>query len=138
MLATPILFEKYLLGVLQLINKRGRRRLHAQGRGGGGGAVARSSASPSTTSTARRAATSPPSTALLVDKGLVSEKDIENAVSNARVNQIDVAKVLMEDYKVPKEEIGRALAAVLQLPVLGAWPGARCPPTSRSASPPSS
>ena len=31
----------------------------------------------------------------LVDKGLVSETDLEKAVSNARVNQIDVAKVLM-------------------------------------------
>ena len=61
-----------------------RRRLHAQGRGGRRGAGARSWASPSTTSTAPRAATSPPSSALLVDKGLVSEKDIENAVSNAR------------------------------------------------------
>ena len=37
-LASPILFEKYLLGVLQLINKRGRRRLLAQGRGGRRGA----------------------------------------------------------------------------------------------------
>ena len=41
----------------------------------------RSWASPSTTSTARRAPTSPRSTARLVDKGLVSEKDIEKAVS---------------------------------------------------------
>src|SRR4029078_10839698 len=45
----------------------------------------------------------------LVDKGLVSEKDIENAISNARVNQIDAPPVLMEDQKVPKEEIGKAL-----------------------------
>ena len=45
-----------------------------------------------------------------MDKGLVSEKDLESAVGNARVNQIDVATVLIEDLKVPKEEIGRALA----------------------------
>src|SRR5262249_34916166 len=47
---------------------------------------------------------------LLVDKGLLSEKDIENAITSARVNQMDVARILIEDYKVPKEEIGRALA----------------------------
>ena len=109
MLATPILFEKYLLGVLQLINKRG------------GGAF-----TPKDEEAAeelakilgiafynqhRAARTNKPSKfGLLVDKGLVSEKDIENAVSTARVNQLDVAKVLIEDYKVPKEEIGRALA----------------------------
>src|SRR5687768_12827035 len=47
----------------------------------------------------RAARTNKPSKfGLLVDKGLLSEKDIETAITNARVNQIDVAKVLMEDY----------------------------------------
>jgi type II secretory ATPase GspE/PulE/Tfp pilus assembly ATPase PilB-like protein len=108
-LACPILFEKYLLGVLQLINKRG------------GGAF-----SPKDEEAAdelsrilgiafynqHRAARSnkPSKFGLLVDKGLLSEKDVEAAISSARVNQLDVSKVLMEDYKVPKEEIGRALS----------------------------
>ncbi len=108
-LATPILFEKYLLGVLQLINKRG-------------GAPFTPKDEEAAEELAKilgiafynqhRAARSnkPSKFGLLVDKGLLSEKDIENAVSSARVNQLDVAKILMEDYKVPKEEIGRALA----------------------------
>src|SRR5260370_7130702 len=37
-------------------------------------------------------------------------------MTNARVNQIDVAKVLEEDFKIPKEEIGRALAAFYNCP----------------------
>jgi len=114
-LAAPILFEKYLLGVLQLINKRG------------GGAF-----SPKDEEAAeelakvlgiafynqhRAARTNKPSKyGLLVDKGMVSEKDLENAIGNARINQIDVAAVLMEDYKVPKEEIGRALAQFFNTP----------------------
>jgi type II secretory ATPase GspE/PulE/Tfp pilus assembly ATPase PilB-like protein len=108
-LATPILFEKYLLGVLQLINKRG-------------GAPFTPKDEEAAEELAKilgiafynqhRAARSnkPSKFGLLLDKGLLSEKDIENAVSSARVNQLDVAKILMEDYKVPKEEIGRALA----------------------------
>src|SRR6476619_6546422 len=114
-LATPILFEKYLLGVLQLINKRS------------GGAF-----SPKDEEAAeelakilgiafynqhRAARTNKPSKfGLLIDKGLVTEKDIETAVTNARVNQIDVSKVLMEDYHVPKEEIGRALSQFYNCP----------------------
>jgi type II secretory ATPase GspE/PulE/Tfp pilus assembly ATPase PilB-like protein len=107
-LATPILFEKYLLGVLQLINKRS------------GGTFTQKDATAAEELAKilgiafynqHRAARSnkPSKFGLLVDKGLVSEKDIENAISTARVNQIDVAKVLIEDYKVPKEELGRAL-----------------------------
>ena len=114
-LATPILFEKYLLGVLQLINKRN------------GGAF-----SPKDEEAAEelskilgiafynqhRAARSnkPSKYGLLVDKGLVSEKDLENAIGNARINQFDVSKVLIEDYKVPKEEIGRALTQFFNTP----------------------
>jgi type II secretory ATPase GspE/PulE/Tfp pilus assembly ATPase PilB-like protein len=108
-LATAILFEKYLLGVLQLINKRG-----------GGAFTPKDEEAAEELSkilgiafyNQHRAARSnkPSKYGHLVDKGLVSEKDVENAISNARVNQIDPATVLMEDLKVPKEEIGKALA----------------------------
>jgi type II secretory ATPase GspE/PulE/Tfp pilus assembly ATPase PilB-like protein len=108
-LASPILFEKYLLGVIQLINKRG-----------GGAFTPKDEEAIDELAkilgiafyNQHRAARSnkPSKYGLLVDKGLVSEKDIETAITSARVNQIDVAKVLVEDYKIPKEEIGRALA----------------------------
>ena len=108
-LAVPILFEKYLLGVLQLINKRG-----------GGAFTLKDEEATEELSrilgiafyNQHRAARSnkPSKFGLLVDKGLVSEKDIENAIATARVNQLDVTKVLLDDHKVPKEELGRALA----------------------------
>src|SRR5687767_7579003 len=107
-LAAPILFEKYLLGVLQLINKRG----------GGGFSDRDVEASEELARifgiafyNQHRAARSnkPSKFGALVDKGLVSEKDIEAAVGTARVNQLDVAKVLIEEFNVPREEMGRAL-----------------------------
>jgi type II secretory ATPase GspE/PulE/Tfp pilus assembly ATPase PilB-like protein len=108
-LASPILFEKYLLGVLQLINKRSS-----------GGFTAKDEEATEELSkilgiafyNQHRAARSnkPSKYGLLVDKGLVSEKDIETAISSARVNQVDVSRILVEDYKIPKEEIGKALA----------------------------
>jgi type II secretory ATPase GspE/PulE/Tfp pilus assembly ATPase PilB-like protein len=107
-LSTPIMFEKYLLGVLQLINKRG------------GGAF-----SPRDVEAAeelskilgiafynqhRAARNNKPSKfGLLVDKGILSDKDVENAVSAARVNQVDVTKILLEDFRVAKEELLAAL-----------------------------
>ena len=51
-----------------------------------------------------------------MDKGLVSEKDLEKAISNARVNQIDVAKVLEEDFNVPKGEVLGALSLFYNCP----------------------
>ena len=49
---------------------------------------------------------------------MVSEADLEKAVSSARVNQIDVAQVLQEELGVPKEEILHALA---QFYNCGSW-----------------
>jgi type II secretory ATPase GspE/PulE/Tfp pilus assembly ATPase PilB-like protein len=114
-LASPILFEKYLLGVLQLINKRGGASFMPKDEEA---ADELSKILGIAFYNQHRAARSnkPSKYGLLIDKGLVSEKDIESAVSNARVNQMDVAKVLMEDHKVPKEEIGRALSQFYNCP----------------------
>src|SRR2546422_6496013 len=51
----------------------------------------------------------------LFRSGLVSEKDVEKAITNARVNQIDVAKVLEEDFKVRSEEHTSELQSRLHL-----------------------
>ena len=108
-LACPIVFEKYLLGVLQLINKRG---------GTGFGPKDEEAAEELTKILGiafynqHRAARSskPTKYGALIDKGVVSEKDIEAAVTKARVNQVDVSKILMDDFKVPKEELGKAMS----------------------------
>jgi type II secretory ATPase GspE/PulE/Tfp pilus assembly ATPase PilB-like protein len=109
LLSTPILYDKYLLGVLQLINKRG-----------GGGFSARDVEAAEELAkilgiafyNQHRATRSnkPSKFGALVDKGLASEKDIERAISAARVNQMDVAKILEEEFKIPKDEILQALA----------------------------
>jgi type II secretory ATPase GspE/PulE/Tfp pilus assembly ATPase PilB-like protein len=116
-LSSPILFDKYLLGVLQLINKRG-----------GGAFSARDEDAAEELAKIlgiafynqhRAARTNKPSKfGALVDKGLISEKDVEKAVSAARVNQVDVAAILEEEIKIPKEEILRALAQFYNCP---AW-----------------
>ena len=108
-LACPIVFEKYLLGVLQLINKRG---------GTGFGPKDEEAAEELAKILGiafynqHRAARSskPTKYRALVDKGVVSEKDIEAAVTKARVNNVDVSRILMDDFKVPKEELGKAMA----------------------------
>jgi type II secretory ATPase GspE/PulE/Tfp pilus assembly ATPase PilB-like protein len=109
MLSAPILYDKYLLGVLQLINKRG----------GGSFSTKDVEAAEELAKILgiafynqhRATRTNKPSKfGVLVDKGLCSEKDIERAISAARVNQTDVAKILLEEFRVPKDEILQALA----------------------------
>ena len=108
-LSCPIVFEKYLLGVLQLINKRGGAPFTPKDEEA---AEELSKILGIAFYNQHRAARSnkPTKFGMLVDKGMISEKDIEAAVTNARVNNVDVAKVLIEDHKIPKEELGKALS----------------------------
>jgi type II secretory ATPase GspE/PulE/Tfp pilus assembly ATPase PilB-like protein len=107
-LSIPILFDKYILGVLQLLNKRG-----------GGTFSARDQDAAEELAKIlgiafynqiRASRTNKPSKfGALVDKGLVTEKDVQKAIETARINQLDVAKILIEEARVPKEEVLRAL-----------------------------
>jgi type II secretory ATPase GspE/PulE/Tfp pilus assembly ATPase PilB-like protein len=109
-LAVPILFEKYLLGVLQLINKRHGVAFTAQDEDAAE-EIGRILGIAFYNQHRAARPTKPSKFGGLVDKGVVSEKDLEAAVSNARVNNTSVEKVLIEDYDVPKEELGKSLAA---------------------------
>jgi type II secretory ATPase GspE/PulE/Tfp pilus assembly ATPase PilB-like protein len=108
-LAAPIMFDKYLLGVLQLINKRD-----------GGDFSARDEEAAEELAkilgiafyNQHRAARNnkPSKFALLVDKGLISDADLDKAVGSARVNQLDLTKILQEDFGIAKEELLLAFA----------------------------
>jgi type II secretory ATPase GspE/PulE/Tfp pilus assembly ATPase PilB-like protein len=119
-LSTPIVFDKYLLGVLQLVNRRGGGSFSAKD-------VEAAEELGKILGIAfynqhRAARTNKPSKfGGLVDKGLVSEKDLEKAISAARVNQLDVAKILIEEMHVAKGEV---LAALGQFYACGHWEGA--------------
>jgi type II secretory ATPase GspE/PulE/Tfp pilus assembly ATPase PilB-like protein len=109
-LAVPILFEKYLLGVLQLINKRHGVAFTAQDEDAAE-EIGRILGIAFYNQHRAARPTKPSKFGALVDKGVVSEKDIEGAVSSARVNNTAVEKVLIEDYYVPREELGKSLAS---------------------------
>jgi type II secretory ATPase GspE/PulE/Tfp pilus assembly ATPase PilB-like protein len=108
-LAVPIVFEKYLLGVVQLINKRHGPVFTAMDEDGAE-EIARilGIAFYNQHKVARQG--KPSKFGVLMDKGIISEKDIEAAVSSARVNNVPIEKVLIEDFNVPKEELGKSLA----------------------------
>jgi len=109
-LAAPIMFEKYLLGVIQLINKRRGPAFTPQDEDAAE-EIARILGIAFYNQHRATRQTKPTKYGPLVDKGIISEKEIEAAVTSARVNNIDVSLALMEDYSVPKEEIGKSLAA---------------------------
>jgi len=109
-LAVPVVFEKYLLGVLQLINKRHGTIFTAQDEDGAE-EIARILGIAFYNQHRAARQSKPSKFGSLVDKGIVSEKEIEQAVSSARLNNTTVERVLVEDHNVPKDEMGKSLAS---------------------------
>src|SRR5437660_1959997 len=100
-LAVPIVFEKYLLGVLQLINRRHGPVFTALDEDGAE-EIARILGIAFYNQHRAARPSKPSKFGALIDKGIISEKDIESAVSSARVNNATVEKVLVDDHHVPK------------------------------------
>jgi len=114
-LSSPILFEKYLLGVLQLINKRNGTSFSARDEEAADELA--KILGIAFYNQLKAARTNKPSKfGHLIDKGIVSEKDIEAAAASARVNQLDLAQVLIEEYSVPRDEMGKALSLFYNRP----------------------
>ncbi|HVS31477.1 MAG TPA: GspE/PulE family protein [Thermoanaerobaculia bacterium] len=109
-LAVPIVFEKYLLGVIQLINHQRGTPFSAQDEDTAE-EIARILGIAFYNQHRVTRQSKPSRFGSLVDKGIISEKDIEQAVSSARVNNVAVEKILIDDHGVPKDELLKSLAA---------------------------
>src|SRR6185503_14072221 len=98
-LAVPVMFEKYLLGVVQLINKR-RGPAFTEQDEDGVEEIARILGIAFYNQHKVARTTKPSRFGALIDKGIVSEKMLEQAVSNARMNNTNVERILIEDFSV--------------------------------------
>ncbi len=109
-LAAPVTCNKYLLGVLQVINKKGE----------GGFNILEESAAQDIArvlgaaffrnqkALKRRKGTK---FDYLVSNGIISAKDLEEAISRARTMKKTPESLLMSDFRVSKEDIGKSLSA---------------------------
>jgi type II secretory ATPase GspE/PulE/Tfp pilus assembly ATPase PilB-like protein len=108
-LCAPILFDKFLLGVVQLVNRKGPGAFTPD-------EVAALEEVAKTLGIAfynqRRVQRTgkPTKYGHLIDKGVVSEQNLEIAASEARVKNCSVEQVLIERFKVPKPEILKSLS----------------------------
>ena len=107
-LATPILWEKFLFGVIQLLNKRNGQGFTAEDQKYLFDlSVAMGKAFHSLHKTAGG---DPTKYELLITNRVITRQDLANAQAIAQRQQREVCSVLLKDYKVPREELGATLA----------------------------
>ncbi|MBN2033739.1 MAG: GspE/PulE family protein [Deltaproteobacteria bacterium] len=109
-LASPISYNKYLLGVIQLINKKSGKPFTVEDQT----SVQEISKvlgiaffNNQKTAQKRR----PTKFDYLIANSLITERDLETVISNARKSKKPVESVLINDLQVSKNDIGKSLAA---------------------------
>ncbi len=115
-LATPIMFEKYLIGVLEFLNKTGDEVFSSADQEAAEEIARMLGVAFYNQNRASRQSKPVGKFSHLIDKGIISEQDLATAAQAARVNNADLAVALMEQFRIPKEEIGASLSQFYRVP----------------------
>jgi type II secretory ATPase GspE/PulE/Tfp pilus assembly ATPase PilB-like protein len=114
-LTCPILAEnKYLMGVIQLVNKKDGPRFDKQDEGCVGEIAA--SLGIAFFNQLKLSRRTPTRFDYLVAASRITQAELEAAVADARRGRTDVETLLLERYKIPKAEVGKSLSQFYKCP----------------------
>jgi type II secretory ATPase GspE/PulE/Tfp pilus assembly ATPase PilB-like protein len=108
-LAAPILYNKYLLGVIQLINKKKGVHFNTDDQSSVR-EIAKVLGIAFYNHQKAAQKRKPTKFDYLISNNIITDKDLEQAMANARKLQKGVESVLMSDFQVSKEDIGKSLS----------------------------
>jgi type II secretory ATPase GspE/PulE/Tfp pilus assembly ATPase PilB-like protein len=124
-LVVPIIFKKFLLGVIQLINRRG------------GGSFTRIDEQSATEmanilgialyNQKRMAKARPNKFDYFVHNHILTQRELDKAIADARAGKAPVETVLMSDFKISKKDIGKSLSQFYQVPFVEYDPNVAIP-----------
>ena len=108
-LVTPLIHEKYLMGVLQVINKRSGD-VFTDADQQAAQKIARTLGIAFYNQRKMLRTRKPNKYGYLLDSNLLTEQQLEEVLAYARMNNRPIAAVLIEKCEIPKEEVLRSLA----------------------------
>lgn len=107
-LTAPIVYNKYLMGVIQLLNKKTGDAFSLEDRQNV--AEIAEVLGLAFFNQIKRTKKKPSKFDYLLANNIITQKELEEATIKARDKRVDVTKVIMTDYKVPKKDIGKSLS----------------------------
>jgi len=109
-LTIPILYKKYVIGVLQLINKKGGDRFSLEDQNSAVEmakvlGIAFFNQKKMAQQRAKRTKFD-----WLTDNNIITESELENAISMARARNVSIEAIFLKEMKVRKDDVGRSVA----------------------------
>jgi len=109
-LTVPIFYKKYVIGVLQLINKKGGDRFSVEDQTS---AVEMAKVLGIAFFNQKKMAQQRAKKTkfdYLTDNNIITETELENAISMARVRNVAIESIFLKEMKVRKDDVGRSIA----------------------------
>jgi len=116
-LVTPIVFKKYLLGAIQLINKKSGNEFTEKDESAVK-EIARVLGIAFFKNQKIAERKRPTKFDYLITHNIITEKELNEAIATARKKKVSVESVLISDFNVPKEEIGKSLSQYYRVPFI--------------------
>jgi type II secretory ATPase GspE/PulE/Tfp pilus assembly ATPase PilB-like protein len=114
-LTYPIVADnKYLMGVIQLLNKKSGGRFSKKDEEAA--AEMAKSLGIAFSNLRRLAKKTPTKFDYLVANGKITQAELDQAIADARKGPIDIETLLLDKYKVPKKDIGKSLSQFYKCP----------------------
>jgi type II secretory ATPase GspE/PulE/Tfp pilus assembly ATPase PilB-like protein len=109
-LTVPIFYKKYVIGVLQLINKKGGDRFSLEDQNSGVEmakvlGIAFFNQKKMAQQRVKRTKFD-----YLIDNNIITESELENAISMARSKNVSIESIFLKEMKVRKDDVGRSVA----------------------------
>ena len=109
-LTVPIFYKKYVIGVLQLINKQGGDRFSVEDQTSAVEmakvlGIAFFNQKKMAQQRAKRTKFD-----YLTDNNIITESELENAISMARSRNVSIESIFLKEMKVRKDDVGRSIA----------------------------
>jgi type II secretory ATPase GspE/PulE/Tfp pilus assembly ATPase PilB-like protein len=109
-LTVPIFYRKYVIGVLQLINKKGGDRFSLEDQNSAVEMAKVLGIAFFNQKKMSQQRTKKTKFDYLTDNNIITESELENAISMARSRNVSIESIFLKEMKVRKDDVGRSIA----------------------------
>ena len=124
-LVYPIVFKKFLLGVLQLINRHGESAFTDEDQQSA--AKVAEIIGIAVYNQKRIAKSRPHRFSYLIDNHFLTQKELDSAIAAARRQKLPIEQILVRDLNIPKKDIGKSLSEYFGVPFIEFFRNAQVP-----------
>ncbi|MDH3257615.1 MAG: ATPase, T2SS/T4P/T4SS family, partial [Nitrospinota bacterium] len=117
MLACPLIHKGRLMGVIQLVNKKGSEKFDAPDQKNV--QMISETLALAFFNQTKFVHQKPTKFSYLTNNGIITERELTEAIGKARRNQMDIETILLNELKVTRKDLGKSLEQFYKVPYLG-------------------